>query len=197
MKTPKRVGSTLSHDRAPKQERGIAKRLGGDLVPRSGAGPVKGDVRVHGVVRIEAKTTAKKSFAITHHLVDQIEEAAVATGEIPVAQVQFINEQGTVTRSVCIVPDWVLEEVVAYGLAKKRGAAGDGAVPDLGADAAEPAPERTHRITVPVTIPVPRAVAQFDTRPQFSRDQAPDWDDPAPAGPGALKARKADGPPRR
>ena len=123
LKTPKRLGSTLSHDRAPKQEKTAAKRFGGKLVPRSGAGPVKGDVRVSGVIRLETKTTAKKSFALTHHVLDQIEDAAVSTGEIPAVQVQFIDERGNVTRSVCIVPDWVLDDLVAYGTLKQRGAA--------------------------------------------------------------------------
>ncbi len=41
--------NTASHKRAKKQEQEVAKRLGGRLVPRSGAGDIKGDCRLKGV----------------------------------------------------------------------------------------------------------------------------------------------------
>ena len=107
MRLPKRLKSfqTASHARAPKQEKELAQRLGGRRVPGSGCGLQKGDVRVKGVVRVEAKTTARSSFSVTAELLDKIESAALGAGEIPAMVIEL--EGGK--REVAVLPVWALE----------------------------------------------------------------------------------------
>jgi hypothetical protein len=106
---PKRLkGLQGSHARAPKQEKETAVRVGGKQTPRSGAGTIKGDVRVRGVVRIENKTTEHKSFSVTTEHIAKL-EAAVASGtEIPMMQIEL--DSGRV--SFVVIPDNYLETIV-------------------------------------------------------------------------------------
>lgn len=104
--------NTKSHKRAKKQEKEIATRIGGKLVPRSGAGDTKGDCRIRGILRIEAKTTKHKSFSITQEMLDKIEEAATETGEMPVIVVEF-NEGGRKVREIAVCPTYVLDALCA------------------------------------------------------------------------------------
>lgn len=103
---PRKVRPSPSHIRSKKQEREIAARL----VPRSGAGEVKGDVRVKGFLRVECKTTKNKSFPVTLEMIRKIEEAAVSTGEMPAIVVEF-NEAGRKIAEVAVVPVYVLNEL--------------------------------------------------------------------------------------
>ena len=98
-----------AHRRAPKQERECAARLGATVTPRSGAGDVKGDVRKKGYSRIECKTTLHQSFAITRELVRKIEEAALASGELPGVEIEFLHPDGKRDCAVAVVPLYVLE----------------------------------------------------------------------------------------
>jgi len=99
-----------AHRRAPKQEKECAKRIGGTITPRSGAGDVKGDVRIKGYARIECKTTLQKSFSITRELVRKIEEAALASqGELPAFCIEFLNPDGERDCEIAVVPVFVLE----------------------------------------------------------------------------------------
>lgn len=107
---PKKAKPSPSHVRANKQEKEIAKRLNGKCTPASGAGSVKGDVRVKGLVRVEAKTTKNKSFPVTLALVHKIEQAALEGNEIPVLVVGFNDEFGNPLGEVCVIPVWVLNE---------------------------------------------------------------------------------------
>lgn len=106
---------TASHRRAPKQERSLARRTGGQLVPGSGCGYQKGDVKkAFGVIRIEAKTTKHKSFSVTREMVRKIEDAAITNGEVPAIVIEFINEQGKPQMEVAVVPTYALPKIGEY-----------------------------------------------------------------------------------
>lgn len=98
--------------RSPKQEAECAERLGGAVVPGSGSGSVRGDVRVNGILRLENKCTSKKSFSITLEMIEKIQNAALMSGELPAIQVEFLNDDGKVLHRVCVVPDYVLESII-------------------------------------------------------------------------------------
>jgi len=89
---------------APQQEANLAKKVGGRVTPGSGNKQEKGDVRKKGVCRIECKATSKKSFSVTKEMLHKIENAALPAGEIPLIQVDFLNEYGRVARSCCVLP---------------------------------------------------------------------------------------------
>lgn len=103
---------TPSHRRSPKQEKEIAKKLGGSRIPGSGNGHQKGDVRVKGIIRIEAKTTKHKSFAITRDMVSKVEDASMVNGELPVIIVEFLDEQGRSEMEVVVMPRYALDSLV-------------------------------------------------------------------------------------
>ena len=107
----KRRGLTGSHRRAPKQEQSLAKRLQGSRTPASGAGDVKGDVRVKRVLRVEAKTTKNASFSVTRDMVRKIEEAAASGAELPAIVVEFTDGFGRKQGEVAVVPLYVLDEI--------------------------------------------------------------------------------------
>lgn len=108
MPVPRRLIHTKSHDRAAKQEKATAKRLGGKTVKGSGSGNEKGDVRLKGIVRIEAKHTKHKSFSVTEKIIDGIEAAVVGSGEIPVIEIEICEGR----RRCFVIPDWALEMIV-------------------------------------------------------------------------------------
>jgi hypothetical protein len=104
--------STVSHIRAPKQERDLARRFEGKMVPGSGSGPQKGDVKkAFGIFRIEAKTTTKKSFTVTKAMVEKIEVAALTTNEMPVIIIEFLDEYGNPEKEIAVLPTYVLEAI--------------------------------------------------------------------------------------
>ncbi len=99
-----------SYRRSRKQERELAGRLGGQLTAASGSKMEKGDVRIKGIMRIEAKTTKHRSFSVTLDMVHKIEEAAMSGGgEVPVIAIEFINDQGIPVAEVAVVPMYVLD----------------------------------------------------------------------------------------
>jgi Holliday junction resolvase len=101
---------TFSHRRAPKQERQLAERIGGRITVASGAKQFeKGDVRKTRVVRIEAKTTKNKSFSVTTEIIQKIEDAALAAGEMPVIVIELNNMDPRKRVSVAVVPLYVLD----------------------------------------------------------------------------------------
>lgn len=104
-------GVTKSHKRAPKQEREIANLVKGRLTPRSGAGDVKGDVRLKGVARIECKTTKNKSFSVTLAMIDKLELEATTTGELPIFVIEFIDENGKKIKDLAVCPTYVLDSL--------------------------------------------------------------------------------------
>lgn len=99
-----------SHLRAKKQEKEAAKRLRGQLTPASGAGVVKGDVRIKKKIRIECKTTKNKSFPVTLELLRKIEQAGLEGGEACALLVGFNDEQGRPLGEICIIPSYLLDE---------------------------------------------------------------------------------------
>ena len=111
--TPKRLGggsnTTASHRRSKVQEKEAASRLGGRVTKASGAGAFeKADVRVKGILRVEAKTTKHSSFRVTSELIDLIEQQAAIAGEYPAMEIEI--EGGA--RRVYVVPSWVLEDLI-------------------------------------------------------------------------------------
>jgi len=111
MKEPKRLKGmhTPSHARSKNQERELARRVSGRVTQGSGNGLEKGDVRLKGVCRIEAKTTMAKSFSVTREMVEKIEIAAISSGELPVLVVEFLGSDGKPQSSVALMPMWVLD----------------------------------------------------------------------------------------
>lgn len=111
MKVPKRLQGVKkkAHARSPKQEKESAERLGGKTVKGSGCGFAKGDVRIKGKVLLECKCTEKKSFSVTREMVEKIEDAACGQGELPVIEIEFLGDR---PQKLCVVPAWVLDELV-------------------------------------------------------------------------------------
>jgi hypothetical protein len=109
---PKRLNIGVAHRRAPKQEKETATRIGGLVVRGSGCGYEKGDVRKKGVVRVECKTTTKKSFSVTRSDLVKIETEALSGGEIPAYCVEFIDAKGKKIGSYLIMPEWALEHLI-------------------------------------------------------------------------------------
>ena len=101
-----------AHQRSPHQERDAAKRLGGRVVKGSGSGPEKGDVRVKGVLRLEAKCTSKNSFSVTREMVRKIEEAALGAGEVPAIEIEFLDADGAVDARLLILPSYALDRLL-------------------------------------------------------------------------------------
>lgn len=101
-----------SHRRSKKQEKQLSLAMSAKQTPASGSRDVKGDLRIKGVARIEAKTTDKKSFSVTREMVDKIETAAVTTGEVPAIVVEFNDGLGHGLKSVAILPLYALETLL-------------------------------------------------------------------------------------
>lgn len=101
-----------SHKRAVIQERELALRMGGHVTPGSGNKEVKGDIRVRGICRIEAKTTKHKSFSVTLSMLDKIESAAIPHSEIPCMVIEFINDDGRPLKELAVIPVWALQQLI-------------------------------------------------------------------------------------
>ncbi len=115
MKVPKSIAGKKhhAHRRAPKQERELARRVGGQQVRGSGCGNEKGDVRIKGVARIEAKTTSHASFSVTKAMVEKIERAALSCGEVPVIVVEFLGPTGAPEHELALMPMWALNSLTS------------------------------------------------------------------------------------
>jgi hypothetical protein len=110
LRLPKRLreAQSPSHARAKVQEKKLAERVGGRVTKGSGNGLVKGDVRLKGIVRLEAKVTKNSSFSVTTEIVKKLEDAVVGAGEIPILQVEL--ELGR--HKLIVMPDWALDLVL-------------------------------------------------------------------------------------
>jgi hypothetical protein len=72
-----------------RQEKSIAKKIGGRVVPASGAfWSRKGDARSDDLL-VEAKTTDKASYSIKRATWDKIRKEALLDGRIPVLAIQI------------------------------------------------------------------------------------------------------------
>jgi hypothetical protein len=85
-----------------RQEERIAKRRGGKLQPRSGAGPIKKGDTIDAVAVIEAKSTKNASISISVDHLKRVTDAAVAAHLSPAMSYTFENMPPGVD------PDWVL-----------------------------------------------------------------------------------------
>ncbi|MET4190635.1 MULTISPECIES: hypothetical protein [unclassified Bradyrhizobium] len=105
--------------RAPKQEKELAKRLGGHQISRSGAGTKKGDVFISGILRLEAKTTSRASFSITRDMVEKVMAAGTGSGECPAIVVEFLDPvSGKPIFDVAVIPTKALEFLIHENLAQ-------------------------------------------------------------------------------
>ena len=110
MKVPKRaVGKPFNAQRRSlKQESELAKRVGGKVTRGSGRGVEKGDVRIKGLARIEAKTTSNSSFQLKKEMVAKLELSSSSSGEIPAIVIEFLNQNGKPTHELAVIPMWAL-----------------------------------------------------------------------------------------
>lgn len=69
---------------------------------------------VVGVMRIECKTTQRKSFSLTRDMVETIETAARGSDEIPAIIVEFLDQRGEPSHEVAVIPVKILEEIVRW-----------------------------------------------------------------------------------
>jgi len=88
-----------------KQEKEIADRIGGKISKASGASYQKADVRKFNVVRVECKSTSKKSFRVDEKMIDKLERDCFGSNEIPVIAVEILNGR----RKCYVIPDYVLD----------------------------------------------------------------------------------------
>lgn len=86
-----------------KSERRLAKEVGGTVVPGSGAGRVKGDVKV-GNFLFEAKSTVKRSISLKLDWLRKITQEARLTDREPALSVRFTDSEG----KAIIGGDWVM-----------------------------------------------------------------------------------------
>ncbi len=100
-----------SHHRSKRQETEIARRTKGRITPGSGNQKIKGDVRIKGIARIEAKTTKHKSFTVTLDMYRKIEEAALASQELPIIVIEFNNGFGKKVAELAVVPTYILDQL--------------------------------------------------------------------------------------
>lgn len=108
---PKRLqygNQTPSHARSRAQEKETASRFGGKQTPRSGAGYIKGDVRVKGFARIENKTTKHNSYSVSVEDIQKLENAVFGSGEIPFMGIELAL--GAVKFAV--IPDAYLDDLI-------------------------------------------------------------------------------------
>lgn len=119
VRLPKRMlGQHASVKRSKVQEAETAKRIGGAVTRASGAGAFeKGDVRVKGLVRVEAKTTKRASYSVTPELIEKIEAQALQAGELPAALIEIGNEGNA--KACYVMPVWAVEMLLeAAGVPK-------------------------------------------------------------------------------
>lgn len=87
-----------------RQERKIAKDIGGRRQPGSGCGPWnKGDVKKEGKYLVEAKMTSKKSYSVKRDDLLKV-RGQCGLGETPVMHIQFTDEQFNVEEEWVLVP---------------------------------------------------------------------------------------------
>lgn len=107
VRIPKRLRQSVAYHRSPKQELQLAERTGGKTTPASGSRDVKGDVRIKGIARIEAKTTSNKSFSVTREMIEKLEQHALQAGEVPAIVIEFL-ENGKPVAEVAVIPTYAL-----------------------------------------------------------------------------------------
>jgi hypothetical protein len=112
MSIPKRKRTSEGYKHAPRQEKILAKRVGGSVTPGSGNQEVKGDVRVRAVMRLECKCTEAGSFTVTRKMLDSIASAAETAGEMPVIQIEFLATRHHPGGRLVVCPDYVVDAIL-------------------------------------------------------------------------------------
>lgn len=97
---------------APRQEKKLAKRLGGQTITGSGSKLRKGDVEVRGIVRIEAKTTSADSFRVSKEMLQKIRNASLPSDQVPAIIIEFLNAKGLPEGEVAVIPVDMLETLI-------------------------------------------------------------------------------------
>lgn len=108
----KKAAQSKAHERSPQQEEEAAQRIGGKVVKGSGSGPERGDVRLKGVLRLEVKCTSHKSFSVTREMVRKIEDAALASSEMPAIEIEFLTKDGEVESRLLVLPSYALDKLL-------------------------------------------------------------------------------------
>lgn len=93
-------------------EKKLAKRIGAQEVPGSGAGRVKGDLKKDDFL-IEAKSTVKGSFSVRLDVLRKIASEAQLTDRNPAFAFTFTDAEGRPERggSWIAVPEWLWKEM--------------------------------------------------------------------------------------
>lgn len=106
--------SDPSKRRAPKQERELAAKIGGKTTAASGSQSEKGDVRLKGVVRIEAKCTRRRSYGLSLDTFEKIENAATlcSQNEIPAMHIEFLSPEGQTLKALAVIRADDLEDLI-------------------------------------------------------------------------------------
>lgn len=103
-----------SKRRAPKQERAIAARIDGRVTSGSGSKTEKGDVRIKGVMRVEAKCTRCASYSLKLETFEKVEDAAslCRPAEIPAMHIEFLDPEGKPLKGLYVIRQDDLEELI-------------------------------------------------------------------------------------
>lgn len=103
---------------APRHEKSLARALGATLTRGSGNQAEKGDARIKGVLRVEAKCTRNKSFSVTRDMFGKIEDAAAtcADGEIPAMHIEFLTADGQREKGLYVLREEDVETLIAERL---------------------------------------------------------------------------------
>ena len=67
---------------------------------------------MNGVFRIECKTTQQKSYSLTRETFYKLASVASATGEIPIMDIEFLNERGNVECNLAVLPLEALKKLL-------------------------------------------------------------------------------------
>jgi len=99
------VAKSYGQRRSKLQENRIAADVGGRRQSGSGSSDfAKGDVRKQGDLRVEAKTTSSKSYALKASEIAKINGEAAMAGEDWAMQIEFQGQMGR-NRKVAVI-DW-------------------------------------------------------------------------------------------
>lgn len=91
------TGIVKSKNKSKKQEKSIAKQVGGSLVANSGSGRAKGDVNTD-FFKIEIKYTDNKFIKLNYDWLNKIEEEAFSDGRYPALYFDILGAEWVCIR---------------------------------------------------------------------------------------------------
>lgn len=95
-----------------RQEKRLAKLLGGRKQPMSGALPgMKGDVKTS-LMTVEAKQTAKKSIRITLEMLKKIEDESIGSASVPAIAIELLGRPAGYQQDWIMLPAHNLAELI-------------------------------------------------------------------------------------